>query len=96
MTELRVKLHEKQMHCERLQSDNVTRLNELEHLLSEEQQHCKSLEYKYEELMKKASQEVLIMAYEANVQELAEELYEVRKWLLPAEEKLWLPTPLVP
>ncbi|XP_075732422.1 uncharacterized protein LOC142775021 [Rhipicephalus microplus] len=49
MTELREKLREEQMHCERQQSDNATRLNKLEYLLSEERQHRKNLEHKFEE-----------------------------------------------
>ncbi|KAH8018750.1 hypothetical protein HPB51_011501 [Rhipicephalus microplus] len=54
MTELREKLREEQMHCERQQSDNATRLNKLEYLLSEERQHRKNLEHKFEELAKDA------------------------------------------
>ncbi|XP_037505356.1 paramyosin-like [Rhipicephalus sanguineus] len=95
MAELRLKLREEQTAREREHRAHENKLKELQRLLSERQTFRENFEDNLEKVMREAAQAHMTKEYESKIQNLTQELDEVRKRLLVSEEKLRLISPLL-
>ncbi|XP_037520618.1 GRIP and coiled-coil domain-containing protein 1-like [Rhipicephalus sanguineus] len=95
MAKRRLKLREEQTAREREHTDHAIMLKELQRLLFEGRTFHENFEDNLEKVMREAAQAHVSMEYESKIQNLTQELDEVRKRLLVSEEKLKLISPLL-
>ncbi|XP_037529191.1 GRIP and coiled-coil domain-containing protein 1-like [Rhipicephalus sanguineus] len=95
MAKRRLKLREEQTAREREHTDHAIMLKELQRLLFEGRTFHENFEDNLEKVMREAAQAHVAMEYESKIQNLTQELDEVRKRLLVSEEKLRLIFPLL-